>query len=61
MTAETPGVELVAGQTATELVRNGRPSGVVVAADGRDSRLARMAAGAGPRAPAQPLLIVKPR
>jgi flavin-dependent dehydrogenase len=59
MTAETPGVELLAGQTATELIRNGRPTGVVVedprrarrelrgrlvvAADGRDSRLARMA------------------
>jgi menaquinone-9 beta-reductase len=59
MTAETPGVELLAGHTATELIRNGRPSGVVVedpkrtrrelrgrlvvAADGRDSRLARMA------------------
>jgi flavin-dependent dehydrogenase len=59
MTAETPGVELLAGQTATELVMNGRPSGVVVedstrarrelraplvvAADGRDSRVARMA------------------
>jgi flavin-dependent dehydrogenase len=59
MTAETPGVELLAGQTATDLIRNGRPSGVavedakrarrelraplVVAADGRDTRLARMA------------------
>jgi len=59
MTAETPGVELLAGQTATDLVRNGRPAGVVVedpkrtrralraplvvAADGRDTRVARMA------------------
>jgi flavin-dependent dehydrogenase len=59
MTAETPGVELMLGQTATELLVNGRPQGVVVedarrarrelrgrlvvAADGRDSRLARMA------------------
>jgi flavin-dependent dehydrogenase len=59
MTAETPGVELLAGQTATDLIRNGRPAGVVVedtkharrelraplvvAADGRDTRLARMA------------------
>jgi menaquinone-9 beta-reductase len=59
MTAETPGVELLAGQTATDLIRNGRPAGVVVedakrarrelraplvvAADGRDSRLARIA------------------
>jgi flavin-dependent dehydrogenase len=59
MTAETPGVELLAGQSATDLIRNGRPSGVVVedtkrarhelraklvvAADGRDTRLARMA------------------
>jgi flavin-dependent dehydrogenase len=59
MTAETPGVELLAGWTATELIGNGRPAGVtvespsherrdlraplVVAADGRDSRVARMA------------------
>jgi menaquinone-9 beta-reductase len=59
MTAETPGVELLTGQTATDLIRNGRPAGVVVedpkrarselraplvvAADGRDTRLARMA------------------
>ena len=59
MTAETPGVELLLGQSATELVMNGRPRGVVVedsrrsrrelrgrlvvAADGRDSQLARMA------------------
>jgi menaquinone-9 beta-reductase len=59
MTAETPGVELMLGQSATELVMNGRPQGVVVedakrarrelrgrlvvAADGRDSHLARMA------------------
>jgi flavin-dependent dehydrogenase len=59
LTAETPGVELLAGQTATAVIRNGRPAGVavedtkrarrelraplVVAADGRDTRLARMA------------------
>jgi menaquinone-9 beta-reductase len=59
MTAETPGVELLLGHGATELVMNGRPNGVVVedpkrarrelrgrlvvAADGRDSHLARMA------------------
>jgi menaquinone-9 beta-reductase len=59
MTAETPGVELLTGWVANELVANGRPSGVVVAdtrrmrrtlsgrlvvaADGRDSRIARMA------------------
>jgi flavin-dependent dehydrogenase len=59
MAAETPGVELLTGQTATDLIRNGRPAGVVVedpkrarrelraplvvAADGRDTRLARMA------------------
>jgi flavin-dependent dehydrogenase len=59
MTAETPGVELMAGWTATDLIANGRPAGVtvedpkrarrelraplVVAADGRDTRLARMA------------------
>src|SRR3954463_14340371 len=59
MTAATPGVELMAGCTATDLVRTGRPAGVVVedakrarrelraplvvAADGRDTRLARMA------------------
>jgi flavin-dependent dehydrogenase len=59
MTAETPGVELLLGQSATELLANGRPNGVVVedarrarrelrgrlvvAADGRDSHLARMA------------------
>jgi menaquinone-9 beta-reductase len=59
MAAETPGVELLTGQTATGLVTNGRPKGVVledtrrarrelrgrlvVAADGRDSHLARMA------------------
>jgi flavin-dependent dehydrogenase len=58
MTAETPGVELMPGWTATDLGGNGRPTGVtiedtrrtrrelraplVVAADGRDSRLARM-------------------
>jgi flavin-dependent dehydrogenase len=59
MTAETPGVELMLGSTATDLVANGRPAGVtvedtkrarrelraplVVAADGRDTRLARLA------------------
>jgi flavin-dependent dehydrogenase len=59
MAAETPGVELLLGQSATELVKNGRPHGVVVedakrarrelrgrlvvAADGRDSHVARMA------------------
>jgi flavin-dependent dehydrogenase len=59
MTAETPGVELMLGSTVTELIANGRPAGVtvedtkrtrrelraplVVAADGRDTRLARMA------------------
>ena len=58
MTAETPGVELMAGSTATELLDHGS-SGVVVedrrrarralrarlvvAADGRDSQVARMA------------------
>ena len=58
LTAETPGVELVPGWTATELMANGRPgvaiedrgharrelrARLVVAADGRDSRVARMA------------------
>ena len=60
MTAETPGVELLPGHTATELLGNGDGSrGVVVedrhrarralrgrlvvAADGRDTRVARMA------------------
>jgi menaquinone-9 beta-reductase len=59
MTAETPGVELMTGWTATDLIRNGQTAGVtaenphherrdlrgrlVVAADGRDSRIARMA------------------
>jgi flavin-dependent dehydrogenase len=59
MAAETPGVELMPGWTATDLIANGRPAGVtvedtkrtrrdlraplVVAADGRDTRLARMA------------------
>jgi flavin-dependent dehydrogenase len=57
MTAETPGVELLMGWTATGLLGNGRPAGIgaedtqrtrrevrarlVVAADGRDSRVAR--------------------
>jgi menaquinone-9 beta-reductase len=59
MTAETPGVELMAGQAAVGLVGDGRIGGVeledasrgrrrltarvVVAADGRDSGLARLA------------------
>jgi menaquinone-9 beta-reductase len=58
MTAETPGVELLSGFTATELLSNGSPGVVVedrrharralrarlvVAADGRDSQVARMA------------------
>jgi flavin-dependent dehydrogenase len=59
MTAETPGVELMTGWTADEVLGNGRPSGVaaedlhhnrreirgrlLVAADGRDSRIARLA------------------
>ena len=59
MTAETPGVELLAGHTATELLDGGGGPGVVVedrhrarralrgrlvvAADGRDTHLARMA------------------
>jgi menaquinone-9 beta-reductase len=59
LAAETPGVELLCGWTATELLGTGRPEGVVVedrnrarrelrarlvvAADGRDSRVARMA------------------
>jgi flavin-dependent dehydrogenase len=58
MTAETPGVELLSGYTATELLANGAPGVVVedrqharqelrarlvVAADGRDTHVARMA------------------
>jgi flavin-dependent dehydrogenase len=58
MTAETDGVELLAGHTATELLSNGSPGVViedrqrarralrarlVVAADGRDTQVARMA------------------
>jgi menaquinone-9 beta-reductase len=59
LAADTPGVELFAGQTAVGLLGNGRPAGVwiedrahtrrelsarlVVAADGRDSKLARYA------------------
>jgi flavin-dependent dehydrogenase len=62
MTAETPGVELLAGHTATELLTNGQ-SGVVVedrqrartalrarlivAADGRDTHMAPMAGEPG--------------
>ena len=75
MTAETPGVELLPGHTATELLGNGdgAPASssriattraarcaarLVVAADGRDSHVARMAGVHGPRAPAQPLLLL---
>ncbi len=59
LAAETPGVELLAGWTAVGLLGDGRPAGVevedraherrrlsarlVVAADGRDSKLARWA------------------
>jgi menaquinone-9 beta-reductase len=59
LAAETPGVELIAGWTATGLLGNGRPTGVqiedrshtrrsvhaklVVAADGRDTKVARWA------------------
>lgn len=59
LTADTPGVEMMLGWTATGLLGNGRPAGIeiedrshatrrlparlVVAADGRDSDLARMA------------------
>jgi 2-polyprenyl-6-methoxyphenol hydroxylase-like FAD-dependent oxidoreductase len=59
LAAETPGVELLAGWTVVGLLGNGRPAGVkiedrahehrelnarlVVAADGRDSKLARWA------------------
>lgn len=59
LAAETPGVELLAGWTAVGLLGNGRPNGVaiedraherrelsarlIVAADGRDSKLARFA------------------
>jgi flavin-dependent dehydrogenase len=59
LAAETPGVELLAGWTATGLLGNGRPAGVqiedrshtrrdvraqlVVAADGRDTKVARWA------------------
>lgn len=59
LAAETPGVELIAGWTAVGLLGNGRPAGVriedrahatrevkaslVVAADGRDSKVARWA------------------
>jgi menaquinone-9 beta-reductase len=62
MTAETPGVELLSGHTATELLTNGQPGVVVedrqrartalrarlvVAADGRDTHMARMAGVSG--------------
>jgi flavin-dependent dehydrogenase len=59
LAADTPGVELLAGETAVGLLGNGQPAGVevedssrrrrelaarlVVAADGRDSRVARIA------------------
>ena len=59
LAADTPGIELLAGWTAVGLEGNGRPSGVqiedrrhhgqtvkarlIVAADGRDSKLARWA------------------
>jgi 2-polyprenyl-6-methoxyphenol hydroxylase-like FAD-dependent oxidoreductase len=59
LAADTPGVELIAGRTAVGLLGDGRPRGVeiedrghnrrrlkarlVVAADGRDSKLARLA------------------
>lgn len=59
LAAETPGVDLLAGETVVGLLGDGRPSGVetedrshkrrrlparlVVAADGRDTRVARMA------------------
>jgi 2-polyprenyl-6-methoxyphenol hydroxylase-like FAD-dependent oxidoreductase len=59
LAADTPGVELIAGWTAVGLLGNGRPAGVeiedrtrkrrrvsaplVVAADGRDSKVARWA------------------
>jgi menaquinone-9 beta-reductase len=59
LAAETPGVELMSGWTATGLLGNGRPAGVevedtaharrqiaaqlVVGADGRDSKVARWA------------------
>ncbi|HEX5851950.1 MAG TPA: NAD(P)/FAD-dependent oxidoreductase [Solirubrobacteraceae bacterium] len=59
LAADTPGVELIAGWTAVGLLGNGRPAGVkvenrtherrdlkatlTVAADGRDSKLARWA------------------
>jgi flavin-dependent dehydrogenase len=62
LTAATPGVELLSGHTATELLTNGQPgvvvedrqharrtlrARVVVAADGRDSHVARMAGAPG--------------
>jgi 2-polyprenyl-6-methoxyphenol hydroxylase-like FAD-dependent oxidoreductase len=63
LAADTPGVDLMTGWTAVGLLGNGRPSGVkieerghsrrplkarlVVAADGRDSKLARIAGVAG--------------
>ena len=59
LAAETPGVDLLSGETVVDLLDGGRPAGVeiedrsrprrnrcarlVVAADGRDTRVARMA------------------
>ena len=72
-TAETPGVELLTGYTATELLANGSPrrggrgspprAPRAARAPGRRrrrARLARRAVGrrAGPGAPAQPLLLL---
>jgi flavin-dependent dehydrogenase len=63
LAADTPGVELLSGWTATGLLGNGRPAGVtiagrdgesrkltarlVVAADGRDTKVARWAQAPG--------------
>ena len=69
-----PGVELIAGWTAVGLLGNGRPTGVriedraherrdvkarlVVAADGRDSKVARWARVPGPRQAPPALLLL---
>ena len=77
MTAATPGVELLSGYTATELLGGGDGHGgpgvvvedrhgarralrgrLVVAADGRDTHVARMAGVRGRVRPAQPLLLL---
>ena len=73
MTAETAGVELLCGSTATGLLADGRPGVVVedrrhdrrelrarlvVAADGRDSQRRADGRRPGARAPAQPLLLL---